>query len=156
MPMNTQTRIIVGTAFALAAVDIAVRGLALRQQAPVVTNNNIVTAREFRLVDNNGKIKATMSTDREGNPGILLFDQSGNRRLQIDSYQDVPSLMLFGPQGERRAYYGMNADGSSLVQMLDENQNVSAEMNMNYSNGAFQFQDRSGQVTTRYSVNIND
>lgn len=134
MPMNTQTRMIVCTAFALAVVDIAVRGAALRQCGPATNVNGVVTAREFRLVDNNGTVKAMISVDHNGNPGMVMTDSSGSRRLQLDTYQDVPSLMLFGPNGERRSYYGMNPDGSSLVQMMDENERVTEQMTRSINN----------------------
>jgi hypothetical protein len=131
--MNTQTRMIVCTAFALAAVDIAVRGLALRQGAPATNINGVVAAREFRLVDSNGTVKATIAVDDNGNPGMVMTDKNGTRRLQLDTYQDVPSLMLFGPAGERRSYYGMNLDGSSLVQMLDENERITSQVDLSTS-----------------------
>jgi len=115
MRMNSQTRIIVATAFALAAVDIAVRVAT----APRNHSSNVVTAREFRLTDDRGNVRMTIKTDANGEPGMRMYDQTGTPRLQIDTWQNTPSMILMDREGQRRVYYGMeNADGSGLLTMM--------------------------------------
>jgi len=142
MRMNSQTRIIVATAIVLAAVDIAVR-LHTAPRAPV--SSGVVTAREFRLTDDRGNVRATMTVDRSGEPGLRMYDRDGTLRLQLDTWQNTPSLILLDRNENRRVYYGMeNADGSGLLQMLSPNGTPLAELNVTgdtpdltlYKNGA--------------------
>ena len=115
MRMNSQTRIIVATAFVLAAVDIGVR----LHTAPRSVQNDVVTAREFRLTDDRGNVKATLSVDRAGEPGLKMYDRSGALRLQLDTYETTPSIIFFDRDENRRAYYGMGSpDGDGELTML--------------------------------------
>jgi hypothetical protein len=118
MKMTGQTRVIIATAMALAAVDIAVR---LHQPSPVVLNGNsdVVSAREFRLVDSNGNTRITMTMDENDEPGIRLFDRNGQVRAQLDTWQSTPSLILNGPDGSRRVYFGMDEQGGGMLDMMN-------------------------------------
>jgi hypothetical protein len=112
MRLNSQTRIIVATAIALAGIDIAVRVAT----APKSCTTDVVTAREFRLTDDRGNVRMTIQTDANGEPGMRMYDQNGALRLQLDSWQNTPSLILLDRDENRRVYYGMNnEDGSGLM-----------------------------------------
>ncbi|MBC8101194.1 MAG: hypothetical protein H7Z41_01220 [Cytophagales bacterium] len=114
MKMTGQTRVIVFTAMALAAVDIAVRV----NQRPVMLNapsGDTVVAKEFRLVDNDGNTRIRMSIDENNEPGIVLLDRSGNTRAQLDTWQNTPSLILNGPNGDQRVYFGMDGTDTGVL-----------------------------------------
>ena len=93
--MNTQTRIIVATAILLVAIDLAVRAF-----LPV--RGGVVSAREIQLVDRLGRPRAVLTTDAKGEPGLLMYDAAGRRRLQLDTFQNVPSLILNDENEDRR------------------------------------------------------
>ena len=113
--MNVQTRIIVATAAALAAIDIAVRLL-----LPAGGNGGVVSAREIRLVDGMGRAKAVLKVDSSGEPGLLMYDRNGAQRLQLDTFQHVPSLILNDENENRRVYFGMDErTGNGLFQNAD-------------------------------------
>ena len=113
--MNAQTRIIVATAAALAAIDIAVRLL-----LPTGVNGNVVSAREIRLVDGLGRTKTLLKVDESGEPGLLMYDRNGTERLQLDTFQHVPSLILNDENENRRVYFGMSEQtGDGLYQTSD-------------------------------------
>ena len=113
--MNAQTRIIVATAAALAAIDIAVRVL-----LPAGGNGGVVSAREFRLVDGMGRAKAVLKVDSSGEPGLLMYDRNGTERLQLDTFQHVPSLILNDENENRRVYFGMDErTGNGIFQNAD-------------------------------------
>ena len=113
--MNAQTRIIVATAAVLAAIDIAVRLL-----LPTGVNGTVVSAREFRLVDGMGRAKAVLKVDPSGEPGLLMFDRNGTERLQLDTFQHVPSLILNDESENRRVYFGMDErTGNGIYQTSD-------------------------------------
>lgn len=133
MRMNSQTRIIVFTAIALTAVDLGVRGLiAQRTRVVHVTRNtsDVVTAREFRLVDDNGNLRAHMFTDEQGEPGLVLYDRSGTRRAQFDTFDSVPSVILCAPDGAWSSYYGMDQNGLSIFDMFGSNGETLASMDV--------------------------
>ncbi len=114
MKMTGQTRVIVCTAMALIAVDIAVRV----HQRPVMLNaptSDIVVAKEFRLVDNDGNTRVKMSIDGNNEPGIVLLDRNGLVRAQLDTWQNTPSLILNGPNGDQRVYFGMDGKDSGML-----------------------------------------
>ena len=114
MKMTGQTRVIVLTAMALIAVDIAVRV----HQRPVMLNapsGDTVVAKEFRLVDNDGNTRIRMSIDGNNEPGIVLLDRNGLVRAQLDTWQNTPSLILNGPSGAQRVYFGMDGKDSGML-----------------------------------------
>jgi hypothetical protein len=145
MKMNSQTRIIVFTAVALTAVDLAVRGfLAQRTAAPVAVtcpvmqaSGDVVTAREFRLVDQDGNPKAHIYTDENGEPGMVLYDRSGTNRAQLDTFQSVPSLILNSPDGGRSTYFGMDENGRSILNMYGNHGEELASMDVTGSQPVF-------------------
>jgi len=110
--MTSQTQIIVATAFALAITDIAVRVLLPTRTVVVhqVNNNSgdVLTVRQLRVVDDNGNVKAELKVNSEGNPGLMLWDNTGVERLQLDTFRQVPSLILLDEGGNRRVYFGMD------------------------------------------------
>ncbi|MES2464030.1 MAG: hypothetical protein V4671_25950 [Armatimonadota bacterium] len=114
MKLTGQTRVIVFTAMALVAVDIAVRV----NQHPVMLNapsGDTVVAKEFKLVDNDGNTRIKMSIDENNEPGIVLLDRSGLVRAQLDTWQNTPSLILNGPNGDQRVYFGMDGKDTGLL-----------------------------------------
>ena len=117
-PLNYQTRVIVACAIILGALDISVRFAT----APKPMSASVVTAQEFRLTDKAGNIRAVMKTDNAGEPGLVMYDRSGTPRLQLDSFQTTPSLILRDQNGEERAYYGMGtADGAGELTFMKPN-----------------------------------
>jgi hypothetical protein len=112
--MNTQTRIIVAVAAVLVAIDLAARAFL------PVPGGGVVSAREIRLTDRFGQTRALLTTDASGEPGLIFFDKSGQRRLQLDNFQNVPSLILNDESEARRVYFGMDqASGDGLYQLGD-------------------------------------
>ncbi len=110
--MTTQTKIIVATAAVLAVVDIAVRAF-LPARTVVIreanTNSDILTVRQLRIVDNNGDVKIDLKVNSNGDPGMLMFDSTGTERLQLDTFQNIPSLILLDRDENRRVYFGMDS-----------------------------------------------
>lgn len=118
--MTEQTKIIVCTAVALVGVDLAVRALMMPKTVHVRTGD-VVTAREFRLVDESGAVRLHMYTDGNSEPGIVLYDRAGRKRAQLDTFETIPSLILFNEREQRSTYYGMDFQGRSLLHMYGEN-----------------------------------
>jgi hypothetical protein len=112
--MNTQTKIIVATAVVLVAIDLLGRAFL------PVRGGSVVSAREFRLVDSHGQSRAVLTTDRNGEPGLVMYDNDGQNRLQLDTFQHVPSLLLRDENEARRVYFGMDErTGAGRYQLTD-------------------------------------
>lgn len=152
MKMTGQTRVILGTAIALAAVDIAVR---LHQPRPVLVNGSseVVTAREFRLVDKDGNTRIAMSIDDNNEPGIRLYDRSGQVRAQLDTWQQTPSLILNGPDGSRRVYFGMDSQGGGMLDMLNPDGSEMVTVDATDGTPRVTLHDENG--STRASLNVD-
>jgi hypothetical protein len=124
MRMNSQTRIIVFTAIALTAVDLAARSLIAQRTQVFHVNRNggeVVTAKEFRLVDNDGNLRAHLFTDENNEPGLVLYDRNGTKRAQLDTFDAVPSLILLSPEGLWSSYFGMDRQGLGVLDMFGPN-----------------------------------
>lgn len=60
----------------------------------------VVTAREFRLVDGEGRLVGQWTLSREGTPALWLFDANGKARLNMGLYEDGnPGLVLNDSDG---------------------------------------------------------
>ena len=103
---SKETRVIIACAFVLGALDIYVRFTT----APKAVSSSVVSTQELRLTDKQGNTLAVMTTDANGEPGLLMFDKNGTPRLQLDSFQTTPSLILMDQNGAQRAYYGMGSE----------------------------------------------
>jgi hypothetical protein len=158
--MTEQTKIIVCTAVALVGVDLAVRALMMPKTA-TVRSGDVVTAREFRLVDADGNVRLHMYTDGAREPGIVLYDRAGRKRAQLDTFETIPSLILFNENEGRSTYYGMDYQGRSVLHMYDENADQSnpvATMSASYENGVPGFTWNGGGRTIRFdrgTVDLN-
>jgi hypothetical protein len=145
MKLNSQTRIIVGTAAALAAVDIAVRLIPMNHNPIIAPSGGVVVAREFHLVDQYGNDRALISLDGNGDPGIRLIDRTGTVRAQLDTFDATPSLILCDPNGQRRTYFGMDNDSGNGVLDLYNNEGQSlAGIHLDGNAGHFTSSDANG------------
>jgi hypothetical protein len=82
---------------------------AARRQA--VTD--VVTAQEYRLVDDQGKTRGIFAT-QEGNPVFMLFDGPRARLvLEVDG-RGRPAVRLFSPQGREHASLFLDEEEARL------------------------------------------
>ncbi len=134
--MTEQTRIIVCTAVALVGVDLAVRALMMPRVVNVQTGD-VITAREIRLVDNNGNLRAHLYTNGNSEPGLVMYDRENRPRAQLDSFETIPSLILYNENGGRSTYYGMDFQGRSILNMYgdEDNGNPLASMSVSQEQG---------------------
>jgi len=154
MKLNSQTRVIVATAAALAVVDIAVRLIPIGNRNTTVlgrSTDGVVTAQGFRLVDQWGNERATIGLDANGEPGVKLYDRFGTERAQLDTFENVPSLILMDKNGARRAYYGMDANtGASEMSTYDSNEMPASTFTMDGNTVHFSNNVSQG-ITTDYN-----
>jgi len=147
--LSKETRIIIACAVSLAAIDIYVRFAT----APKPVTSSVITAQEFRLADKNGNIRAVMNTDANGEPGLIMFDKSGTPRLQLDSYQTTPSLILMDENGAQRAYYGMSSPtGDGELTFSGENGADVARLKISGGASSFSLMDGYGESRAQWTA----
>jgi len=63
----------------------------------------VVTAREFRLVDEEGKLRARLGWGNEGVPGLSFYDAAGEERVVLVAGEDHAALGFNDATGKPRA-----------------------------------------------------
>ena len=85
----------------------------------------------MEIVDDEGKVRAVLGTDKEGTGGLSVYDASGRVRARLDAGEILgqdSGLFLFDTDGKPRAMVGMDSDpdkGSALV-LIDRDGNQRA------------------------------
>jgi putative aminopeptidase FrvX len=79
----------------------------------------VVRANGFILVDADGKVRATLTGDKNG-PALRLCDENGKVRAGLGAFQDGPWLSLFDENEKGRAVLDALKDGPTL-RLFDEN-----------------------------------
>src|SRR6267142_6646869 len=67
---------------------------------------DLVRARQFVLVDQSGKDRASLVTDAAGSVFLIMFDRNGKPRADLSVGNFGPSLTLLDPSGQARAVFG--------------------------------------------------
>jgi len=78
------------------------------------TEPKVVRANQFVLEDANGKTRALLDVDKEGVPGLYLYDENATPRvmLGVGTYGSV--LAMFDRNGKNRVSLAVSNDVSSL------------------------------------------
>ncbi len=80
----------------------------------------VVEAREFRLVDDAGRLRASLSLDPEGRPGLTLWDDASKSRVELGCSSNGSHLSLVDDAGTYRASLNLASDGRPGLQTWDE------------------------------------
>lgn len=56
---------------------------------------DVIEAEEFRIVDKEGKVRATLRLNEKGAPGLALFDDEGRLRAVLQVLEDGSPHLLF-------------------------------------------------------------
>jgi len=87
--------------------------------------SEVVRANRFELVDSEGKVRAALTLDGEGNPGLSLSDGDGNVRASLVlGREGIPRLNLLGKTGVVRASLGFGSDWKVQLVLTDANSQV--------------------------------
>ena len=79
-----------------------------------------VTAKEFRLVDREGELRAALFTAPDGRPGLSLLDEDGRQRVSLCLLEEgAAALGLFDAEGRLRAEVAVLADGVPTLNVRD-------------------------------------
>ncbi len=109
-------------------------------------NVEALRTERIELVDKEGEIRAQFGVGEDGNPGILLYDRSGVKRVVLAVDSDGCGLHITDSDGRARAHVAVNSgrvtvmlqdakergraalyvesDGTPYVILLDEEGNI--------------------------------
>jgi len=78
------------------------------------SGSKVIRANQFVLEDANGKTRAVLDVDKDGVPGLYLYDDNGTPRamLGVGNYGSV--LAMFDQNGKNRVSLAVSNDGTSL------------------------------------------
>ena len=80
----------------------------------------LVAQESFRLVDAEGRLRASINADAEGTR-LRLYDAKEERRLSLAVDESgSPGIALFDPAGNLRAEFAVSEKGAELA-LIDEN-----------------------------------
>jgi hypothetical protein len=96
---------------------------------------DVLRAKRLEIVDDEGKVRASLGTDEKGIASLSLFDPSGRLRASLDA-EEIPGvasgLGLFDTNGKLRAAVGMDndPDKSSYLSLLDAEGKTRAQVGL--------------------------
>src|SRR5437879_4389136 len=73
---------------------------------PAVSVEAEIRSRQFILVDDTGKERASLVADRAGSAFLTMFDTAGKTRVHLSVTPDGPNLMFYDPSGQPRTVLG--------------------------------------------------
>lgn len=117
---------------------------------PADGNFAVVTARQFRLVDNNGTERATLCMLQDGSAELIFADKEGKKRLVAGTFAEQnPNIVFCHSDGSIRAIYTVQPGGEPAVLLAHKNQATGILMGIINDRAGLQFQDAAGKVTGR-------
>jgi hypothetical protein len=96
----------------------------LLQGAPAMAQaggavQEVVRAKEFALIDDEGRTRAQLGRNSNGCFGAWVFDAAGEGRLSLTVGPDgYPAMLLYDAAGKAQVRLGANPDGSSYLSVL--------------------------------------
>jgi hypothetical protein len=81
----------------------------------------VVTAEDFHLVDQDGKLRGALFVSAKGEPGFALFDKEGKDRILLMLTADGSAVVdLHDEAGESRARLALAKDGRPTLSLVGD------------------------------------
>lgn len=81
-------------------------------------DRRVITAHTFNVVDDNGKIRASLEV-AEGGPLLLMQDDNGMPRVVLSAFKDGPNLTTQDTNGIIRTSLGLNEKFGPMLRVSD-------------------------------------
>ena len=99
--------------FALAVLVLATALATIYATQPVP---NVITAHEFEVADDSGKVRVKMGIMADGGPSVMLFDEKGRVRAALLVLDHGGSaVVLRDAEGNRRMGLDVSREGESTI-----------------------------------------
>lgn len=87
----------------------------------VSKEKRVVTAEDFHLVDETGKLRGALFVSAKGEPGFALFDKEGKDRILLMLNADGSAVVdLHDEGGESRARLSLAKEGNSSLRLVGD------------------------------------
>ena len=123
--------------------------LTVAMTAGVASREDVVNAKQFNLLDDNGKTRAVLKV-KDG-PGLALYDANGKPRVILAVDEDGPKLNLFDENEKTRAALGVGKDWVQL-KLYDENGKFRIALSVNKEGPGLDLIHENGKCRASLSV----
>ncbi|MFA5032550.1 MAG: hypothetical protein WC614_05975 [bacterium] len=110
------------------------------------SNNKVIEAQEFRVVDRNGKSHAILGILRDGNPELVFWDENGQNRAALYITDGVPGLTLRDENGKQRASLCLTG-GDPRLMFYNENGVLSVHLSGMKEDPGLMLSDENGKAS---------
>jgi hypothetical protein len=112
------------------------------------TSAKTIAAQQIVLIDAQGKTRAALHLNNQGEPGLDLYDHTGKLRagFAINSEQEL-GLKLYDTKGVERVTMTVNSDGIPALRLYDSEANPRALLGVDTEGeAALDFYSRQGKL----------
>lgn len=93
-------------------------------------HNKVITAEQFQLVDDTGKVWAELRSDRGRWYGLYLFDKSGQARTVLATDRDGRGELTYFDSDKRRRASFLVDEGGPILRLMDKEGNARVGVSM--------------------------
>ncbi len=90
------------------------------------SGRKVISAEEFRLVNERGRCKAKLCLNSADGPSLIFLDDRGKLRLSIYLHRDQVAIEFLNNKEKVRASLGLGSSGQPSLQLLDSAERVHA------------------------------
>ena len=120
----------------------------------LMVQDNVISAREFRVLDKDGKTRASLGLSTAGESALNLFDREEKIRVQLQVTEEgPPGWGLFDEEGDPRLVVNLSENGSPALVLLQKERKWRAAFRLfQDGNPTLDFANEAGYVKSRLSV----
>ena len=97
------------------------------------TTQNVVRAQKFELIDENGRLCASLGLTKDGSPSFVLQDASGTARVEVLLASDgCPVVVIRDKNGKSRAALTASPAGNAGLVFLDKDEKEKASFGLDF------------------------
>jgi hypothetical protein len=137
----------------LAGVLLSFVLLAAAMTAGIASREDIVNAKQFNLLDDNGKTRAVLVVDEDG-PLLSLNDENGKPHAILNANKDGSALDLFDKNGKLRVILAVDVNGSTLF-LADENKKLRASLAEDVDGPRLCLRDENGKLRVALTATVD-
>ena len=119
-------------------------------------HEKVITAETFRLVDQDGNLRAKLGMEPGGRWGLVLIDKDNKARVGITlSEKGWSGFDIKDKEGDRRISIGTDGLWRPFMTLLDKGDKPRASLNLFSNKVSLDLMDQDGRARTAYSVLAN-
>ncbi len=110
----------------------------------------VIRAKQFVVVDQDGNMRAELSLNADGKPGMALYDENEKYRVTLGLNKDgEPGLRLYDKDGKTSVMLSLNKDEEPSLWLADKSGKRRAGIGLDNGEPRMAFVGKNGQVLFR-------